>query len=132
VILVRVGLSASRSGEASRAQLWIEPNESSSIGETEIVLASNGEGRWVGRIPSQLLGPSGDFLYRVALSTAPGAIWSLQLVDEETSCSIASDSDVIDGCKAWLVGSASRARPRLAAVRSVSPAERGQPQYGSR
>lgn len=117
MILVRVALNASRFGQASRARLWIEPNDASATGETEIVLDSNGEGRWVGRIPSQLVGPSGNFLYRLALSTAPGAIWSLQLLDEETSRSITCDSDVIDGCKAWLVGTASRARPMLAAVR---------------
>jgi hypothetical protein len=118
VILVRVVLSASRFGQAPLARLWIEPKDSTVAGETEIVLDPSGEGRWIGRIPSQLVGPSGNFLYRLALSTAPGSIWSLQLVDEETSRSLASDSDVIDGCKAWLVGSASRARPMLAAVRS--------------
>jgi hypothetical protein len=118
VILVRLALSASRFGQSPRARLWIEPNDSSATEETEIALDANGEGRWVGRIPSQLVGPTGNFLYRLALSTAPGAIWSLQLVDEETSRSITSDSDVIDGCKAWLVGTASRTRPLLAAVRS--------------
>lgn len=118
MILVRVGMSTSQSQQASAARLWIEPNEASSTGETEIVLAPSPDGAWSGRIPSQILGPSGAFLYRLALNTSPGAIWTLQLVDEETSRALASDSDVVDGCKTWIVGTASRSRPISAPPRA--------------
>lgn len=126
MIAVSINLSSTSTRTYGRVRLWVESMERSTIAETEICLAEQGPGSWTGRIPRDLLGASGSFLYRLAIAARAGSLWSMQLLDEETSLPLERDCDVMDECKTWLVGSCSPARTR-SARKPMAPARDSAP-----